>query len=85
MFDRIAERKLVARAREDLLFGILNTTVANYSFCQPDPLRKPADFMLDPPQSHKPQPLTPQQQADHVRAKLVRMFGTPELLLIGNN
>jgi hypothetical protein len=85
MFDKLAERKLLAHRREDILFGILNTTVANYSFCSPDPLKKPTDFMLHPPASHTPQPVTPQQQAEHVRRKLVRMFGTPNLLVIGNN
>jgi hypothetical protein len=85
MFDRIAERKLVERQREDLLLGILNSTVANYSFCQPDPLKRPVDFMLHPPQQLKPQPLTPQQQAEYVRRKLVRLFGEPNLLMIGNN
>jgi len=85
MFDRIAERKLAAQLREDLLFGILNATVANYSFCSPEVPRQPADFMLRPPEKKPPQIITPQEQADHVRHKLERIFGSPQQpLMIGD-
>lgn len=77
MLDMIAKRKVAAQSREDFLFGILNSTVANYSFCAPEKPRQPEDFMLRPPKRIVAPAITPQQQAEHVRGKLVAMFGKP--------
>lgn len=77
MFDRIAARKLIEQQREDLLFGILNATVANYSFCAPEKPRRPIDFMINPPKVEKRE-LTREEAAERVRAKLMRLFGSPE-------
>jgi hypothetical protein len=92
MLDRIARRKMAAQAREDLLFGILNSTIANYSIGAPEEPKQPRDFMLRPAKkSVEAQPTTSQQQAaqeaaqqaEHVRMKLIRMFGNQPPPTIG--
>lgn len=84
MLDRIAKRKMAAQTREDLLFGILNSTIANYSFGAPQEPRQPRDFMLRPPKQQLAKTVTPQERAERVRAKLVAMFGSPpQQLTIG--
>lgn len=86
MLERIAKRKMVEQHREDLLFGILNSTVANYSFCAPEKPRQPEDFMLRPMKRSMIEPIdTAKQTAEHVRSKLVKMFGMPsEPYMIGD-
>lgn len=78
MLDRIAKRKMTAQSREDLLFGILNSTIANYSLGAPEEPKQPSDFMLRKPKRAEEKIVTPQDRAEHVRNKLIAMFGSPE-------
>jgi hypothetical protein len=70
MLQALCRRDLIAMQRNELLVGILASTVANFGFARPDQPLKPEDFMLHPVQQPAvpPEPLTGERLRSMIHA-----------------